>query len=96
MVNKYPESTVYSVGLSLWRILEFCLTIFQDYDALICLMVKKLPLFHFSFLHRARRNLRAYIGDVDAAAVPCGFGRAIGNKVSASFLGLILQMKTLF
>ena len=28
-----------------------------------------------------RSNLRAYVGDVDAAAVPCGFGRAIGNKV---------------
>ncbi|XP_010927608.2 LOW QUALITY PROTEIN: type I inositol polyphosphate 5-phosphatase 13 [Elaeis guineensis] len=28
----------------------------------------------------ARKNLRPHIGDVDAAAVPCGFGRAIGNK----------------
>ncbi|XP_078442471.1 type II inositol polyphosphate 5-phosphatase 15-like [Wolffia australiana] len=28
----------------------------------------------------ARRSLRTNIGDVDAAAVPCGFGRAIGNK----------------
>ncbi|CAL9202978.1 type II inositol polyphosphate 5-phosphatase 15-like [Musa acuminata AAA Group] len=28
----------------------------------------------------ARKNLRSHIGDVDAAAVPCGFGRAIGNK----------------
>ncbi|XP_023900245.1 type II inositol polyphosphate 5-phosphatase 15 isoform X2 [Quercus suber] len=27
-----------------------------------------------------RNNIRAYVGDVDAAAVPCGFGRAIGNK----------------
>ncbi|KAL5580079.1 hypothetical protein UlMin_012521 [Ulmus minor] len=27
-----------------------------------------------------RNNLKAYVGDVDAAAVPCGFGRAIGNK----------------
>lgn len=27
-----------------------------------------------------RKNLRAHVGDVDAAAVPCGFGRAIGNK----------------
>lgn len=31
---------------------------------------------------RVRNNIRAYVGDVDAAAVPCGFGRAIGNKVS--------------
>ncbi|KAM4082692.1 hypothetical protein ACB094_08G001300 [Castanea mollissima] len=27
-----------------------------------------------------RNNIRAHVGDVDAAAVPCGFGRAIGNK----------------
>ncbi|XP_004302174.1 PREDICTED: type II inositol 1,4,5-trisphosphate 5-phosphatase FRA3-like [Fragaria vesca subsp. vesca] len=27
-----------------------------------------------------RHNLKAHVGDVDAAAVPCGFGRAIGNK----------------
>ncbi|KAK9105882.1 hypothetical protein Scep_022726 [Stephania cephalantha] len=27
-----------------------------------------------------RKNLRPHVGDVDAAAVPCGFGRAIGNK----------------
>ncbi|XP_020571774.1 type II inositol polyphosphate 5-phosphatase 15-like [Phalaenopsis equestris] len=28
----------------------------------------------------ARKNLRSNVGDVDAAAVACGFGRAIGNK----------------
>ncbi|XP_054813831.1 type I inositol polyphosphate 5-phosphatase 12-like isoform X2 [Prosopis cineraria] len=27
-----------------------------------------------------RKNLRTHVGDIDAAAVPCGFGRAIGNK----------------
>ncbi|XP_043715231.1 type I inositol polyphosphate 5-phosphatase 12-like isoform X2 [Telopea speciosissima] len=27
-----------------------------------------------------RNSLTPYVGDVDAAAVPCGFGRAIGNK----------------
>ncbi|XP_042501597.1 type I inositol polyphosphate 5-phosphatase 12-like isoform X2 [Macadamia integrifolia] len=27
-----------------------------------------------------RTSLRPHVGDVDAAAVPCGFGRAIGNK----------------
>ncbi|OVA12118.1 Inositol polyphosphate-related phosphatase [Macleaya cordata] len=27
-----------------------------------------------------RKNLRPHVGDIDAAAVPCGFGRAIGNK----------------
>lgn len=28
----------------------------------------------------ARNNIRGHVGDVDAAAVPCGLGRAIGNK----------------
>ncbi|XP_059630212.1 type I inositol polyphosphate 5-phosphatase 13-like [Cornus florida] len=28
-----------------------------------------------------RKNLRMYVGDVDVAAVTCGLGRAIGNKV---------------
>ncbi|XP_074570120.1 type II inositol polyphosphate 5-phosphatase 15-like isoform X2 [Curcuma longa] len=28
----------------------------------------------------ARKDLQSHIGDVDAAAVPCGFGRTIGNK----------------
>ncbi|GJN04050.1 hypothetical protein PR202_ga21560 [Eleusine coracana subsp. coracana] len=28
----------------------------------------------------ARNDLKPYVGDVDAAAVPCGFGHAIGNK----------------
>ncbi|WVY97207.1 hypothetical protein V8G54_029358 [Vigna mungo] len=27
-----------------------------------------------------KTNIRFYVGDVDVAAVPCGFGRAIGNK----------------
>ncbi|XP_031392419.1 type I inositol polyphosphate 5-phosphatase 12-like isoform X2 [Punica granatum] len=27
-----------------------------------------------------RKSLRTHVGDVDVAAVPCGFGRAIGNK----------------
>ncbi|PPD66983.1 hypothetical protein GOBAR_DD36138 [Gossypium barbadense] len=29
----------------------------------------------------ARKSIRTHVGDIDAAAVPCGFGRAIGNKV---------------
>ncbi|RCV31921.1 hypothetical protein SETIT_6G217000v2 [Setaria italica] len=28
----------------------------------------------------ARNDLKPHVGDVDAAAVPCGFGHAIGNK----------------
>ncbi|KAK2402457.1 Endonuclease/exonuclease/phosphatase family protein [Trifolium repens] len=27
-----------------------------------------------------KTNIRVHVGDVDVAAVPCGFGRAIGNK----------------
>ncbi|URE06331.1 IPPc [Musa troglodytarum] len=38
----------------------------------------------------ARKSLRPYIGDVDAAAVPCGFGRAIGNKLAGGMLTLIM------
>ncbi|KAL4198921.1 hypothetical protein AMTRI_Chr03g48500 [Amborella trichopoda] len=37
----------------------------------------------------ARKNLRPHVGDVDAAAVPCGFGRAIGNKGA---VGLKMQV----
>lgn len=52
------------------------------------ILFKALVLLTFSFLivevlyFRVRNNLKAHVGDVDAAAVPCGFGRAIGNKVS--------------
>lgn len=35
-------------------------------------------------LPRVRRPLRTHVGDIDAGAVPCGFGRAIGNKVCIS------------
>ncbi|KFK42899.1 hypothetical protein AALP_AA1G053100 [Arabis alpina] len=28
----------------------------------------------------ARKEIRTHVGDLDVAAVPCGFGRAIGNK----------------
>ncbi|XP_056848524.1 type I inositol polyphosphate 5-phosphatase 13 isoform X1 [Raphanus sativus] len=28
----------------------------------------------------ARKKIRTHVGDLDVAAVPCGFGRAIGNK----------------
>jgi hypothetical protein len=31
---------------------------------------------------RARKSLKPHVGDVEAAAVPCGLGRAIGNKVN--------------
>ncbi|KAF8646582.1 hypothetical protein HU200_065806 [Digitaria exilis] len=32
----------------------------------------------------ARNDLKPHVGDVDAAAVPCGFGRAIGNKANGN------------
>ncbi|OMO52648.1 hypothetical protein COLO4_37058 [Corchorus olitorius] len=38
---------------------------------------KQIPLYTW-----VRKNLRMHVGDIDAAGVPCGFGRAIGNKVS--------------
>lgn len=38
------------------------------------------------FFFRVRNNIRFHVGDVDAAAVPCGFGRAIGNKVGLQYL----------
>lgn len=46
-------------------------------------MLLKIGKFSFVPLYslRARKNLRLNVGDVDAAAVACGFGRAIGNKV---------------
>jgi len=30
---------------------------------------------------RVRKNLRMHVGDLDVAAVACGLGRTIGNKV---------------
>lgn len=33
------------------------------------------------YIFRVRNDLKPHVGDIDAAAVPCGFGRAIGNKV---------------
>lgn len=43
---------------------------------------------------RVRHNLKAHVGDVDAAAVPCGFGRAIGNKVRLPLFGRFLLYDT--
>lgn len=34
---------------------------------------------------RVRNSIRTYVGDLDVAAVACGLGRAIGNKVTSSF-----------
>ncbi|KAL4298239.1 hypothetical protein GQ457_12G008160 [Hibiscus cannabinus] len=46
-----------------------------------------------------RKNLRTHVGDTDAAAVPCGFGRAIGNKLEPPLLfkrlGAIMYTLTL-
>lgn len=39
---------------------------------------------------RVRKSLKVHAGDADVAAVPCGFGRAIGNKVSLPFTALLI------
>lgn len=33
---------------------------------------------------RVRKSLRTHVGDLDVAAVACGLGRTIGNKVKIS------------
>lgn len=33
---------------------------------------------------RVRKTVRPHVGDLDVAAVACGLGRAIGNKVRRS------------
>lgn len=35
-----------------------------------------------TYFFRVRHALRSYVGDLDVAAVACGLGRAIGNKVT--------------
>lgn len=49
------------------------------------LLVSSLIVVRF-FYFRAKTNIRFHVGDVDVAAVPCGFGRAIGNKVGLHYL----------
>lgn len=52
--------------------------------------------------HRARKNLRPHIGDVDAAAIATGIGRAIGNKVicynvvSVTLIGIYYQKENIY
>lgn len=33
-----------------------------------------------------RKTVRTHVGDLDVAAVACGLGRAIGNKVTNRFV----------
>jgi hypothetical protein len=60
------------------------------YTSFSLILFKALSLVTFSFMivevvyFRIINNLKANVDDVDGAAVPCGFGRAIGNKVSLS------------
>ena len=44
-------------------------------------MLLSLPIVVEIFFFRVKTNIRFHVGDVEVAAVPCGFGRAIGNKV---------------
>ena len=37
---------------------------------------------------RVRKNLRMNVGDLDVAAVACGLGRTIGNKVLILFIAV--------
>jgi hypothetical protein len=36
---------------------------------------------YLALWYRARRKIQQFVGDVDATAVACGFGRTFGNKV---------------
>jgi hypothetical protein len=60
------------------------------YTSFSLILFKTLSLVTFSFMivevlyFRVINNLKANVSDVDGAAVPCGFRRAIGNKVSLS------------
>jgi hypothetical protein len=58
-------------------IITVCPSILIPYFHILCVMI----------IWRATNDLRPHVGDVDAAAVPCGLGRAIGNKVS-DYLGI--------
>lgn len=49
----------------------------------------------YLFKIRVRKNLRTHVGDIDVAAVPCGFGRAIGNKVWFLIFKAPVQIDTL-
>jgi hypothetical protein len=44
---------------------------------------------YLALWYRARRNIRQFVGDVDAAAVACGFGRTFGNKVRYLYSALV-------
>lgn len=48
---------------------------------LIVLLCRYLIFANLALLYRVKRNIRQFVGDVDAAAVACGFGRTFGNKV---------------
>ena len=45
------------------------------------------------FLLRTRKEIRTHVGDLDVAAVPCGFGRAIGNKVGLTLSPLYFELQ---
>ena len=48
---------------------------------LIILIGQDLISVNLALWYRARKSIRQFLGDVDAAAVACGFGRTFGNKV---------------
>ncbi|KAF7824285.1 type I inositol polyphosphate 5-phosphatase 12 isoform X2 [Senna tora] len=42
-----------------------------------------------------RKNLRTHVGDIDAAAVPCGFGRAIGSAILSKTSQVTIDLRHL-
>lgn len=48
------------------------------------------------FFLRVKTSIRFHVGDVEVAAVPCGFGRAIGNKVGLYHLLCCFSLHIIF
>ena len=56
--------------------------VFLLFDVVVCLILLSSLLYIMNKLcFRIRNSIRRHVGDVDVAAVPCGWGRASGNKV---------------
>jgi hypothetical protein len=58
-----------------------CLGLYPLFLELIQTVICFCGSYLISSFFRVRINLKQFIGDIDNAAVPCGLGRAIGNKV---------------
>lgn len=67
---------------------DTCLYLSVRHNSLCVILFQVYLISDVSF--RVRRNLRLHAGDVDAAAVPCGLGRAFGNKVCLPFAAILI------